>query len=271
MSRVAKLLRVGLDTGCGGGLGPIWPDRFFEYIPIPEFSRPMYTGNNRTPPKGLDTYSSMRCRNAERGVFLSAFVPRRISGETVHHDPEFETCTYGDCTGKAKQLAKLQPEDLLVFYAGLRTHRDHQPHQRSNLRFTQTGLYIIGHLTVMEVVDFTKMFLNSIASLAAIQNYPNNAHIRSYRARKDARFLEGLVLVAGDPARSRLLRKAIPISRLSRDKTGKPLHVVSYKMQRLLGIKGSIQRSVPIRTITDPECLYNLEQLILGNILEGGK
>jgi hypothetical protein len=33
---VALLLRVGIDKGSGGCLAPIFRDRRFEYIPIPE-------------------------------------------------------------------------------------------------------------------------------------------------------------------------------------------------------------------------------------------
>ncbi len=36
MNAKALLLRVGLDRGTGGALGPIYPDGTFEYIPIPE-------------------------------------------------------------------------------------------------------------------------------------------------------------------------------------------------------------------------------------------
>lgn len=32
----AMLLRVGIDKGAGGALGPIFEDGSFEYVPIPE-------------------------------------------------------------------------------------------------------------------------------------------------------------------------------------------------------------------------------------------
>lgn len=35
-TRKALLLRVGMDRGTGGGLGPIFRDATFEYVPIPE-------------------------------------------------------------------------------------------------------------------------------------------------------------------------------------------------------------------------------------------
>ncbi|MBO0734671.1 MAG: hypothetical protein J2P49_10230, partial [Methylocapsa sp.] len=35
-ARKALLLRVGMDLGTGGALGPIFPDGRFEYMPIPE-------------------------------------------------------------------------------------------------------------------------------------------------------------------------------------------------------------------------------------------
>jgi hypothetical protein len=37
--RKILLLRVGIDMGCGGTLGPIFQDGTFEYVPIPESSQ----------------------------------------------------------------------------------------------------------------------------------------------------------------------------------------------------------------------------------------
>lgn len=42
-----------------------------------------------------------------------------IKDRKMHFDPEFETFSYGDKGTKAKWLLKLDPGDLLVFYAGL--------------------------------------------------------------------------------------------------------------------------------------------------------
>src|SRR6266487_182948 len=75
------LLRIGVDTGTGGIHGPLFQDRSFEYIPIPDRF-------------GLDhrTYGNVVGRH---GHPLASYFPfsRRaaIARRSVHLDPEFET------------------------------------------------------------------------------------------------------------------------------------------------------------------------------------
>src|SRR5438309_1882569 len=123
-------LRVGMDLGYGG-LGPLFQDGSFEYVPIPE-----------NPKKA--TSQSLRFAQiaARSGGSVDQFVPSRYRGALAHYDPEFETFTYGDPTKyKRGQLLRLTREDLLVFYAGLRP-----PEQR-----TGSQLYLIGYFTVENV------------------------------------------------------------------------------------------------------------------------
>src|SRR3989304_10396214 len=103
------LLRVGMDLGFGG-LGPLFADGRFEYVPIPEnpqkaSSRSLY-------------FSEILARS---GGTLDRFVPARYRAGPAHYDPEFDTFTYGDPTrNKRRQLLRLAQNDILVFYAGLR-------------------------------------------------------------------------------------------------------------------------------------------------------
>ena len=86
----------------------------------------------------------------------------------MHFDPEFDTYTYGDPTViKRRSLLKLQPDDLLVFYAGL---------QPFNTNRYQTALYIIGYFTIQKVVDFNRLSQSDIEEYRHL--YPNNAHIK---------------------------------------------------------------------------------------------
>jgi hypothetical protein len=66
----------------------------------------------------------------------------------------------------------------------------------------------------------------------------------------------------GDNERSHLLDKAVLISRRKSDKRGRPYHAVSPEMEELLGIKGSIQRSIPPRLIENNENLNNLKKIL---------
>lgn len=179
----ALLLRVGIDKGCGGTLGPIFPDGTFEYVPIPE----------NTP---YVSQRSLYFRNlpARHGGTLAQYVPPRYREMAAHYDPEFETFTYGDPTrNKRGQLLRLEYGDLLVFYAGLRPEGFREANR----------LYIIGYFTVESVASIE---VNAPWPPSNFRHLQGNAHLR--RDRLDS----GLVVVCGNAQKSRLLERAIAIS-----------------------------------------------------------
>ncbi len=229
----AILLRIGIDKGTDGTLAPIFHDGSFEYIPISE-------GDSQS--KEERTYKNTIGRS---GKSLSAYLPKRIENRTMHYDPEFDTFTYGDPTSKRKYLSKLKKDDLLIFYAGL------SPFQNANF---QTSLYIIGYFTVEKVLDFNQLSQKEIEE--SYQFYPNNAHL------KRSQDTEDLVIVVGDQSRSKLLDKAVLISQNKYDKRGRTYQAVSSTMEELLGISGSIQRSIPPRIITMENKLQNLQNIL---------
>ncbi len=200
------LLRVGIDLGCGGTLGPIFPDGTFEYVPIPESCEPCC----RTV-----YYRDLPARH---GGTLAQYVPKRYRDLGAHYDPEFETFTYGDPTPiKRSQLLRLVDSDLIVFYAGLRSIEPG----------TKGKLYIIGYFTV-----------SSVHEIKSANEWPpldtphllKNAHLRRPRADK------GLVIVCGRSGSSKLLDRAILIS----DKT----QLATSEAKKKLGISGSLKRAV---------------------------
>jgi hypothetical protein len=96
---------VGIDTGCGGALAPLFPDGSFEYIPIPE-------GQVTVEGRGV-RFCDLPARS---GGSIARFVPLRLRDGYAHHGPEFETFTYGDPTrNKRAQLQRLSSGDRLVF------------------------------------------------------------------------------------------------------------------------------------------------------------
>src|SRR5580698_4892363 len=99
------LLRVGIDTGCGGIHSPLFQDGMFEFLPIPD----EWFGLD------LRTYGNTKGR---RGRFLKEYFPESRRAEareqSMHVDPEFKTYTYGDPTPPKRRLSKLKPGDLLV-------------------------------------------------------------------------------------------------------------------------------------------------------------
>ncbi len=205
--RKILFLRVGIDTGSGGTLGPIFSNRTFEYVPIPEnpaklSARSVYY--NKLP--------------ARSGGMLDQFVPVRYQKGAAHYDPEFLTYTYGDPTlNKRRQLLHLAKGDYLVFYAGLRSH---------DLSGNKL-LYVIGYFAVKNVHNIP------YSSIWPHPNYPflyNNAHFR-----RNA-YDPGLVVVEGFQEESRLLQKAELIS--------DEAQTVLPEITSIVGFDGSIKRAI---------------------------
>ena len=217
------LLRVGIDLGCGGALGPIFPDGTFEYVPIPE--SPEFVGARSVRFQDLP---------ARYGGTLAQYVPRRYRESAAHYDPEFETYTYGDPTkNKRAQLLRLESGDFLLFYAGLCP-----PGSRDKSR-----LYLIGYFAVTGVyrVEHTEAW-----PPLASQHLLKNAHLR--RSVPD----EGLVIVSGDPNSSRLLNRAVAISDHAQYATD--------EVNRSMGARGSLKRAIG-RWVA-PECMASLHNWI---------
>ena len=224
--RKAVLLRVGIDSGCGGIQSPLFADGSFEFVCIPD--------NKRV---SLHKYGNMIGNN---GLPHSAYFPTRkqktVAEQHIHLDPEFETFTYGDPTTPKRSLRKLERGDFLVFYCGLQRWNAESGWNSSH----RPALYLTGYFEVAlagMATDFTKTDLR--------REFGNNFHVRHPSVFKKQK--EDLVLVKGGPT-SRLLTKAVQISDVGQDKAGKPIKVLSSKMQKLFGDFGghiSIQRSPP--------------------------
>jgi hypothetical protein len=217
------LLRVGIDTGSGGIHGPLFSDGSFEYIPIPDG----FGG------KGVDqrTYGNTSGRGGRKLVDYFPEARRvKVSDQSVHFDPEFETFTYGDPTRPKALLRQLSEGSLLVFYAGLKGWNFNCP----------PALYIIG---CFEVARAGLAASFSQAELAAL--FQSNFHVMHDDVFEDQK--DRLVLVKGN-ASSRLLKKAVKISSVGTDRNGRPLHRLAPEMQTVFGgFSGntSIQRSPP--------------------------
>jgi hypothetical protein len=155
---------------------------------------------------------------------------QKLKDQPMHVDPDFESFTYGDPTRPKAGLRRLERSDLLVFYVGLRGWDF----------VSEPALYIIGFFEVLKagrVSDFHEAELQNLFALNAHMRDPN-------RFQRDK---ATLVLVKG-AGNSRLFRKAVLISEMGRDRAGRPLKVLSQKMQRVFGSfdgKISIQRSPP--------------------------
>jgi hypothetical protein len=227
----AMLLRVGMDKGTDGFLSPLFKDGSFEYLPLSE--------------KISDSFEQRTFHDlmGHKGKPLSYFLPTKISLRKVHHDPEFITYTYADEGRKGQYLRKLIKNDYLVFYAGLHPYK----------WLGKDKLYIIGYLVVSKIIEFRGLSPKEIKDLR--QQYTHNSHLKRSN-------LEEVVLVTGNTEKSKLLNRAMVLSEYKIDKRGRRYHAVSPLNEELLGISGSIQRSIPPRFIKEKKYLRNLIEIL---------
>lgn len=225
----AVLIRVGIDSGRGGDVGPIFEDGLFEYVPIDQ-------------PKEEKTTETRRYNNTKgrSGKYYSYFVAEKFRNEIIHFDPEFTTFTYGDHLKKSKIFSKLNQGDFLIFYVGLKPYE-------ANSQFR--GLYIIGYFLVDNVYTYPDFNKKEIRD-----KLKNNAHMKMKEIKKDT------VIVAGNPVGSKLLKKAIGISR-----TGKDHYISSDNFSKMIGKpKGySLLRSSP--RVIEGKYAKSLVEYILNN------
>lgn len=215
------LLRVGIDSGCGGIQGPLFDDGSFEFIWMPDRTQ----ADSRTYGNTIGQRS---------GKALIEFFPLRLraamAGQAIHVDPEFETYSYGDPTTPKAGLRRLKAGDLLVFYAGLRGS-DHQ---------CRPALYLVGYFEV-SLAGRADDLGDEVVRLEFAANF-HVRHPAVYERDKGR-----LLLIKGGPG-SRLLGKARAISSVGEDRNGVPLKVLSPDLRGVFGDFGglnSIQRSAP--------------------------
>jgi len=234
------LLRVGIDSACGGTQGPLFSDGGFEYIPIPD----QFRGS------GVDkrTYGNTMGRRRRLLDYFPVSRQDNLADKSIHFDPEFETFTYGDPSALKSGLRHLTPGDFLVFYAGLKPDRAR----------AEAALYIIGYFIVAKAgraSDFSKSELR--------RDFGRNFHVMHRGVFRDQK--KRLVLVKGGQG-SRLLNRAFRISSVGKDRAGRSIKVLSRRMRRVFGDFGghvAIQRSPP-RWISEeyvPDSLRFLKRL----------
>ena len=214
------LLRVGIDTGCGGHHSPLFKDGSFEFVPIPDSLE-------------MDerTYGNTHGRKSR--AFVEYLPERRREGmkaQPMHVDPEFETFTYGDPTPPKRGLAHLNSGDLLVFYAGMQGW-DHE---------SAPALYLAGYFRV-ELVGYAPSFSKDILQ----REFGANYHVRHRKVFEKQR--EKLLLIKGGKG-SRLFRKAHLVGERKCRQNGTWWQFITPQMEKVFGKFGgigSLQRSTP--------------------------
>jgi hypothetical protein len=201
------MLRIGIDTGCGGIHGPLFQDGSFEFVPIPDES-------------GTDEHTYANTLGGRGEPLITYFPESRQPGmrnQSLHYDPEFDTFTYGDPTSPKAGLRRLERGDMLIFYCGLQ-----------GWGFESVpALYLMGYFDVEAAGR-----ANDFKPVDLTNKFANNFHVRHpnvYAAQRDR-----LVLVKGS-SDSRLLKSAVRISDVGSNCIGKPVKVLSSKMQEVFG------------------------------------
>lgn len=215
--RKALLLRVGMDRGTGGVLGPIFRDGTFEYVPIPE----------AVPTRCRFTYATLPTHHVSS---LAAVLPARLAERHPHIDPDFKTATYGDAAPrKRRQLLHLAPGDLLVFYAGF-TPRPSEDRPR---------LLAIGLLRVRKVHHLRS---RDLGRHDLQQKFGDTAHF--LRRVRD----EELALVEGVPHESGLFARALPLGD-ARDCLLRDLAAWGYQGSLLRSVGHWIEGDASLRSL----------------------
>jgi len=226
----AILVRIGVDHSYGAWNAPVNPKTGeFVFVPIPDGAKKAYTpGNART-------YDEMDAplKVFEASSKISALRrPGALRSGNMHLDPDFDHLTYGD-NGKRRGagIAKLQPNDLLVFYAGLRS-----------IVPPRKLLYaLVGLIVVDEVVR---------ATTVPIEKWHENAHTRW------TPISENDIVVRGKRGASGRLDRCIPIGEF-RENAYRVCRDIEDAWGGLTVKNGYIQRSAVPPAFLDPKRFYD--------------
>lgn len=219
------MLRIGIDSGAGGIQGPLFQDGSFDYIPIPDGL-------------GIDERTYGDTTSLKQRKLVEYFPESRrvaMADRSIHFDPEFATFTYGDPTPPKAGLRRLEKGDMLIFYCGL---------EGWDFK-SEPALYLMGYFEVLAAGR-----PDALGDHETRRLFAKNFHVRHQQVFE--RQKAELVLIKGSE-RSRLLKKAVCISVMGRNRTGQPLKVLSPGMQKIFGTfngRLSFQRS-PTRWV-DP-------------------
>lgn len=223
----AILIRVGIDQTdeSGNWNAPCNPQTGdFVYVPIRE-PKPNVAGmEKRYKDFAVPALEAFSKRNK-----CDEPLPAHLNGERMHLDPDFENLTYGDTEKRGKKLLEFERDDLIVFFASLKSVTD------NNLIYA-----LIGLLTVKEIIR---------AGSIPKSEWDKNAHTR--RAGLNPKD----VVVRANPKSSGRLAKYIPIGEL-RERAYRVTNPLLMEWGGLSVKNGYLQRSANPPLLNDAERFY---------------
>ncbi len=151
----AILVRVGVDHAYGAWNAPVDPRTgHFVFVPIPDNAKKEYTHGNE---RKYDEIEAPLNEFAAKSGVSSLCCPKTLRMRNMHLDPDFEYLTYGDNgTRRGARIATLSANDLLVFYAGLRSIE-----QRKELVYALVGIFVVQEVVRAHSVPSEKRHENA--------------------------------------------------------------------------------------------------------------
>ena len=167
------LVGVGVDSENMSPLPQmLYEDGTFDYIPMPEKSKhPSDTLETKSVGDFVDRDKHSLNYIYHRRWSDKITEPDAIYDHPVHHDPNFETLTYGDGSRSTSWTENLNPEedDVIAFYTGL-------PHPDDG----KLDRYIIGYMMVADIT-FISETMSKRERENIIAKHPENAHYKRFQ------------------------------------------------------------------------------------------
>ena len=150
----------------------------------------------------------------------------------MHLDPDFEQLTYGDNgDDRGLEIKKLVEDDLLVFYAGLRS-----VHSAARLIYALVGLYVVSGVVLARDVP--------------LHRHDENAHTRKLKIGAPD------IVVRAKPGVSGRFTRCVPIGEW-RERAYRVTHSILEEWGRLSVKNGFIQRSIRPPSFRAPDRFYH--------------
>jgi hypothetical protein len=185
------LINVGVNASHRDLRSPIFQDKKFELVPIPE--------DRISEENFIDSELVSRYRDLFKN---KTFIPNRWLARIAHNDPEFKTCTYGDYPTKSPRVFLLrhaQESDLLFFLSRLTTW------DQGGFAI-DSAFYLVGVFQICAIIKD----INSLPSKEIFDSIKENAHLR--RAALDHKLYDGFWIFKGNE-KSKKFDIAVPFNK----------------------------------------------------------
>lgn len=152
------LVRIGVDQIYGRWNAPVDPETGeFVYVPIPDGDGKLYApGLKREYGEFVKPLSEFS-RKFPDGHLSRVTLPPALLTKKLHLDPDFDYLTYGDNGARrGAGISKLERDDLVVFYAGLRPIT-----VRADLVYALVGILVVDEVIAAQTVETARRMENA--------------------------------------------------------------------------------------------------------------